>query len=75
MESIGGDEESAIIRIEVPCFFNLGAIYKSEKKIDNALTEFTKVIEIQNGEETGNKDWFVPNTFVTFTCYLINYLF
>ena len=66
MESIGGDEESVIIRIEVPCFFNLGAIYKSEKKIDNALTEFTKVIEIQNGEETGNKDWLVPNTFVAF---------
>lgn len=66
MESIGGDEESAIIRIEVPCFFNLGAISKSEKKVDNALTEFTKVIEIQNGEETGNKDWFVQNTLLSF---------
>ena len=76
MESIGGDEEEAIRKIEVPCFLNLGVIYKAEKKIDNALAEFTKVLEIQNGEEsdqdlTGYKDWFVTfilniNFFETF---------
>ena len=73
MESIGGDEEEAILKIEVPCLLNLGAVYKSEKKIDNALAELTKVLEIQNGDKSdrdlaGYKDWFV--TLISFLIHI-----
>ena len=39
-------------RVEVPCLLNMGAVYIAEKNFDDALKEMTKILEIQEDDES-----------------------
>jgi len=75
MGSTEDEEEEEIRRVEVPCLLNMGAVYIAEKNFDDALKEMTKILEIQEDDEserdlTGYKQWFVKAYYRRGQCYL-----
>ena len=75
MGSTEDEEEEEIRRVEVPCLLNMGAVYIAEKNFNDALKEMTKILEIQEDDEserdlTGYKQWFVKAYYRRGQCYL-----
>ena len=75
MGSTEDEEEEEIRRVEIPICLNMGAVYIAEKNFDEALKEMSKILEIQEDDEserdlTGYKDWFVKAYYRRGQCYL-----
>jgi len=75
MGSTEDEEEEEIRRVEIPICLNMGAVYIAEKNFDDALKEMSKILEIQEDDEserdlTGYKDWFVKAYYRRGQCYL-----